>query len=82
MSSETSETGHGNSPAAWTGVVIMLVAFSVGTIAFFFDKPIVVWIAVAFVFIGLATGAILAKMGYGANSPSKSTSKEHEPGAH
>jgi high-affinity Fe2+/Pb2+ permease len=88
MSSESHEEGHGNSPAAWTAVVIMLVAFSVGTVAFFFDYPIVVWIAAAFVVAGFLTGVVLARMGYGVNSPSKTThssgsetAKEHEPGA-
>ena len=27
-----SEAGHGNSPAAWTAVIIMLIAFAIGPI--------------------------------------------------
>ncbi|WP_123504577.1 DUF6704 family protein [Frondihabitans sp. PhB188] len=57
--------GHGNSPAAWTAVVIMLVAFAVGTIAFCFDVPIVVWIAAGFEIVGLLVGLVMKRMGYG-----------------
>jgi hypothetical protein len=57
--------GHGNSPAAWTAVVIMLVAFAVGTIAFCFDLPIVVWIAFGVLLLGLVVGFVLKRMGYG-----------------
>jgi len=80
MSSESHE-GHGNSPAAWTAVVIMLVAFAVGTVAFFFDLPIVVLISAGFVLVGLLVGAILARLGYGADNQKNSTAS-HEPGAH
>lgn len=56
---------EGNSIAAWTAVVIMLVAFAVGTIAFCFDYPVVVWIAAGFEIVGLVVGQVLKKMGYG-----------------
>jgi hypothetical protein len=57
--------GHGNSPAAWTAVIIMLVAFAVGTIAFCFDLPVVVWIAAGFEILGLVVGWVMKRMGYG-----------------
>lgn len=67
MSSETdhSEAGHGNSPAAWTAVIIMLVAFTIGTIAFFFSIAPVVWASAGLVVIGLIVGQVLARLGYG-----------------
>ena len=64
-SHDESEPGEGNSPAAWTAVVIMLVAFSIGTVAFFFSVAWVVWAAVVLLFLGIITGAVLARMGYG-----------------
>lgn len=76
MSDQHSDLGHGNSPAAWTAVVIMLVAFTVGTIAFFFDVPVVVWISAVFVVVGLLVGAVLARLGYGVGG-SRLTSKDH-----
>lgn len=76
MSTDDTDPGHGNSPAAWTAVVIMLVAFSVGTIAFFFDVPIVVWISAGVAIIGLIVGMVLAKLGYGVGG-SRFVPKDH-----
>lgn len=73
MNQETEELGEGNSIAAWTAVVIMLVAFSVGTVAFFFNQPLVVWISAGFVIVGLIVGRILALMGYGVSGHHEST---------
>ncbi|WP_411700923.1 DUF6704 family protein [Conyzicola sp.] len=64
MSTE-SDSGHGNSPAAWTAVIIMLVAFLLGTLFFWFDLP---WLVVAsgvLAVLGLLTGVVLARLGYG-----------------
>ncbi|WP_165064559.1 DUF6704 family protein [Marisediminicola senii] len=76
MSADNSEPGHGNSPAAWTAIVIMLVAFSVGTIAFFFSIAWLVWASAGFVLIGLLVGNVLARMGYGVTGD-KSFGKSH-----
>lgn len=69
MSEEHSEPGEGNSPAAWTAVIIMLVGFAVGTVAFFLNLPVIVWSAAALVVVGLIVGAVLSKLGYGVNGP-------------
>jgi len=74
VSDEFQEPGEGNSPAAWTAVIIMLVAFSVGTVAFFFDLPIIVWSATGLLVIGFIVGLVLSRMGYGVSGP-KYTSK-------
>ena len=64
MSNESDE-GHGNSPAAWTAVIIMLVAFALGTIFFWFELPWLVVAAAVLAVLGLLTGVVLAKLGYG-----------------
>ena len=71
-----SDPGHGNSPAAWVAVVIMLVAFSIGTIAFWFDQPIIVWASVGLLIVGALSGLVLSKLGYGVQGP-KYTTKSH-----
>ncbi|NEM90192.1 DUF6704 family protein [Galbitalea soli] len=63
--SEGSDPGHGHSPAAWTAVIIMLVAFAIGTLAFWFDLPIVVWASAALLVVGAIVGKVMASMGYG-----------------
>ena len=65
--SDDNEPGHGNSPAAWVAVVIMLVGFAGGTLAFCFDLPLFVWISVGVVVLGLIAGGVLSKLGYGVN---------------
>jgi hypothetical protein len=71
-----SEPGHGNSPAAWTAVIIMLVAFAAGTLFFWFDLPILVWASAGLLVIGAITGVVLARLGYGVGG-SKVTTKAH-----
>ncbi|WP_022880800.1 DUF6704 family protein [Gryllotalpicola ginsengisoli] len=59
------DLGHGHSPAAWTAVIIMLVAFALGTVFFWLDQP---WLVVAcgvLLVIGLIVGWIMKRAGYG-----------------
>ena len=76
MSIETAEPGHGHSPAAWTAVTIMLVAITIGTIAFFFDTSWLVWASAALLLVGVLVGWLLARAGYGVGG-SKVAEKAH-----
>lgn len=67
--SDENEPGHGNSPAAWVAVVIMLVGFTGGTLAFWFEQAWLVWAFVALIVVGLIAGLVLAKLGYGVKGP-------------
>ena len=69
MSDEFHEPGEGNSPAAWTAVIIMLVAVAIGTLAFFLQLPIIVWASAGLLVVGFFVGVILSKMGYGVYGP-------------
>jgi hypothetical protein len=69
MSANPSDPGEGHSPAAWTAVVIMLVAFAAGTLFFVLNLPIGVYASVGLLIIGALMGPILAKAGYGVNGP-------------
>ena len=60
-----SDPGHGNSPAAWTAVIIMLIAFAIGTLAFWFDIAWLVWASAGLLVLGAITGGVLSKLGYG-----------------
>lgn len=64
-----SDPGHGHSPAAWTAVTIILVALTIGTFAFWFDVPLLVWASAALVVVGVAVGALMARAGYGVKGP-------------
>lgn len=65
MSAESTEPGHGNSPAAWTAVAIMLIAFAIGTLAFWFEIVWLVWASAALILVGLLVGYIMKRAGYG-----------------
>ena len=65
MSTETAELGHGHSPAAWTAVIIMLVAFAIGTLAFWFNIAWLVFASAGLVVVGALVGFVLGKLGYG-----------------
>lgn len=60
-----SDPGHGNSPAAWTAVIIMLVAVAIGTLAFWFDIVWLVFASAGLLLVGAIVGAVLARLGYG-----------------
>jgi len=64
-----SDPGHGHSPAAWTAVIIMLIALTVGTLAFFLDVQWLVWASVGLLVVGALVGWVLAKAGYGVSGP-------------
>jgi membrane protein YdbS with pleckstrin-like domain len=70
------DPGHGSSPAAWTAVVIMLVAFTAGTLAFWFDVAWLVWASAALLVVGGIVGLVLSKLGYGVKGP------RYQPKAH
>ena len=70
------DPGHGNSPAAWTAVIIMLVAVTIGTLAFWFDIAWLVWASVGLLVVGAIVGAVLARLGYGVGGD-KLTPKAH-----
>lgn len=57
---------HGNTPAAWTGVTIMLLGFVVGGIGLVIGNMPMFWVGVALQPIGLVAGKIMQVMGLGA----------------
>jgi uncharacterized membrane protein YoaK (UPF0700 family) len=57
---------HGNTPAAWTAVLVILVGFIVGGIGLVVDSMPVFWVGVALVPVGGIVGKVMQKMGLGA----------------
>ncbi len=56
---------HGSTPAAWTAVIIIMVAFVVGTVAIILGTWWLFWVAVGMVVLGAIAGKVLAMMGLG-----------------
>ncbi|MEN2740995.1 DUF6704 family protein [Microbacterium sp. X-17] len=76
MSDHIGDPGHGHSPAAWTAVVIMLAAITLGTVFFWFDLPWLVWTCAGLVVVGAIVGWIMKRAGYGVGG-AKVASREH-----
>jgi uncharacterized membrane protein len=56
---------HGSTPAAWTTVVIITLAFVVGTLGLVVGSWPMFWVGVALVAVGAAVGKVMAMMGMG-----------------
>lgn len=65
MSENQTESGHGDSVAAWTTVIIIIAAFAIGTLFFWLDIAALVWASAGLALVGLAVGIYLRKAGYG-----------------
>ena len=63
--SHANAPGHGTSPASWTAVTVILLAFVIGTFAFWFDQPWLVWASAGLAVVGLLVGWIMKAMGFG-----------------
>ncbi len=64
-----SDPGHGHSPAAWTAVIIMVIALSIGTVAFYLALWWIVIAMAVLTVVGWGAGFALAALGGGVNGP-------------
>jgi hypothetical protein len=62
---------HGNTPAAWTAVLVILVGFVVGGIGLVVGSWLTFWVGVALVPIGAIVGKVMQRMGLGAEPVSR-----------
>lgn len=74
---DLSDPGHGDSPAAWTAVVLMLIGVTAGTVFFLLDEPVWVYASAGFVLFGLLVGWVMSKLGYGVKGPKYQPKKVH-----
>lgn len=65
-SAQVHHEDHGSTPAAWTAVAIIMLAFVLGTIAVILGNWVLFWVAVALVPIGAIVGKVMSMMGLGA----------------
>ena len=56
---------HGNTVAAWTAVIIMIIGSVIAGTAIWYSAIPVFWVGIAVVVIGAITGKVLQVMGYG-----------------
>lgn len=70
---------HGNTPAAWTGVTIILVGFAIGGLGMVLDNWWMFWIGVALWPVGGIAGKVMQKMGLGAEMHAGSAERAENP---
>lgn len=63
--SGAAHVNHGNSVAAWTAVTVVMVACLVCAVAVLISAPWLFWVGVALIAVGVASGKVLAMMGFG-----------------
>ena len=56
---------HGSTPAAWTAVVIITLAFVLGTLAVIWGNWVLFWVSAGLVVVGGVVGKVMAMMGLG-----------------
>jgi len=61
---------HGSTPAAWTAVSIIMVAFLVGGLGVLIAQPWVFWAGVVLAVVGVVVGKVMQMMGMGATTAS------------
>ncbi len=58
---------HGNTPAAWTAAIIMMVASVIGALGIILGNWPLFWIGgIGLVVVGAIAGKVMSMMGYGA----------------
>ena len=60
---------HGNTPAAWAGVLIVLAGFVIGGIGLLIESWLVFWVGVACAPLGALVGYVMGKSGFGSEVP-------------
>lgn len=65
MSTSNIEPGHGDSLAAWVTVSVIIFAFALGTLFFWLDQAVLVWVSAGLALVGLLAGWYLKRAGYG-----------------
>jgi multisubunit Na+/H+ antiporter MnhG subunit len=61
----TDDPGHGNSPAAWVTVTLIIIAFSVGTVFFFLEMAALVVASAVLALVAPLVGLAMKRAGYG-----------------
>ncbi|GAB4098844.1 HGxxPAAW family protein [Sinomonas halotolerans] len=59
------DLGHGNSPAAWTCVFVMMLGALVSSVGFIIASSPVFWAGIVVIGLGLVVGWAMRRAGYG-----------------
>ena len=64
--SDHEHDSHGSTPAAWTTVILLMIAFTAGTVGLVLDMIWMFWVSVGLAVASLIIGKVMSLMGLGA----------------
>ena len=70
--SQTKRSHHGNTPAAWTAVTIIFLAFVVGGVGVLVGNAVIFWVGVVLALVGAIVGKVMQMAGLGQFGPDNS----------
>lgn len=59
------DTNHGDTVAAWTSVIVIILGFVGLTIFFYLEETNLTWISIAVIGVGVILGPALSALGLG-----------------
>lgn len=65
VTAQSHADSHGNTPAAWTTVIIIIIAFTTGTLGIILGNWIIFWASVGLLIVGGIVGKVMQSMGLG-----------------
>lgn len=65
MAAEAHDDNHGQTPAAWTASIIIMLGFLIGCIAVVFLNWVLLGVGLAVVVLGAVVGKVMQMMGMG-----------------
>lgn len=71
MSEDAVHDNHGQTPAAWTAVVIMMFAFLWGGLGLILGQSWMFWSAFGIFVLGIVVGKLMQMAGLGAQHPER-----------
>lgn len=66
---------HGSTPAAWTAVTIITLAFAIGTLAVVLANWPLFWVGVGLVLVGALVGRVMQSLGLGKQGRGKKSAR-------
>jgi hypothetical protein len=59
------DTNHGDTVAAWTSVIVIMIGFAGLTTFFYLEETTLTWTSIAVIGVGVILGPVLSALGLG-----------------
>lgn len=62
---DPSDPGHGDSVAAWTAVILIIIGCATATLSVWFGETTWLWVSFGVIVLGVIAGIVLSRLGFG-----------------